>query len=63
MTRSEAEARVQLWLVLTEEMNNVPSYETASRLSTFIYNLTDGKEVFSTGFIYDTWKMYRGDQK
>lgn len=55
MDRKQAINRVILWLGIAELTNKRPNYEQASKLSNLIFNITDRKEVYSTGFIFDIW--------
>ena len=55
MDRQQAFQRVQTWLAVYGLLNVRPNYEQANKLSNLIFNITDRKEVYSTGFIFDIW--------
>ena len=61
MDRKQAETRVQMWLVVSDIMMEKPNYEMARRLANLIYNLSDKTEVYTSGFIYDCWCMYKNE--
>lgn len=55
MDRKRAFERVQLWLAMADCTKKSPSMSVAHKLANLVYNLTNGNEVYSTGFIYDVW--------
>ena len=61
MDRKTAFARVQLWLAISEFIKDCPSISQAHKLANLIYNLSEGSEVYSTGFVYDVWSELRGE--
>ena len=62
MTRREAEERAQLWLAVSGLLEGKPEYEKAHQLCNVIFNITDGAEVYTTGFMYDVWRILQNGQ-
>ena len=62
MDRQRAFERVQLWLGLSEFVKMRPSMAGAHKLANVVYNITDGKEVYTTGFVFDVWCELRSEE-
>ena len=61
MTRKEAETRVEMWLGVSGLTEQKPNYGQAHKLCNLIFNLTDGSEIYTTGFVYDVWRVLRNE--
>ena len=61
MTRKEAEQRVEMWLAVSDLIGHPPNYGQSHKLCNLIFTLSEGKEIYTTGFIFDVWRKLRNE--